>query len=78
MPGSCRLPARFPPGTKYIIESYGPFVRRYVEFPNGRRVRLPTRKAASCTCAGRQKNKISIVPDTSADLAPAFRRRIFA
>jgi hypothetical protein len=78
MPSSYHLPARLPLGTKYVIESYGPFVRRFVEFPNGRKVQLATRKAASCTCAARQK--ISVVPDTSADPVdpPAFRRRIFA
>jgi hypothetical protein len=72
MPSSYHLPARIPVGTKYVVESYGPFVRRYVEFPNGRKVQLDTRKAASCICTA--PKKISIVPETCADQvdAPAF------
>jgi hypothetical protein len=42
-----RLPARFPVGTKYVIEGRGLFVRRYIELPNGRRVQLARRKALS-------------------------------
>jgi len=61
MLGRTRLPARFPIDTKYVLEGRGPFVRRYIEFPNGRRIQLPTRKALSCTCAAGQH--ISIVPD---------------
>ena len=49
-----RLPARFPIGTKYVLDGRGPFVRRYIEFPNGRRVQLATRKALSCTCVASQ------------------------
>jgi len=63
MPISSRLPARFPVGTKYVLECRGLFVRRYIEFPNGRRVQLPTRKAISCTDAASQQ--IGIVPDQS-------------
>jgi hypothetical protein len=59
-----RLPAHFPIGTKYVLEGRGPFVRRYIEFPNGRKIQLATRKASSCSCAARQHN--SIVPDSSA------------
>jgi hypothetical protein len=51
------LPTRFPVGTKYVLEGRGPSVRRYVELPDGRRFRLPTRKALTCTCAD-----TSIVP----------------
>ena len=72
------LKKRFPVGTKYVIESDGAFVRRYVEFPNGRRLRLPVRKALTCTCAERQT---SIVPKVGADTLDddrTFRRRIFA
>jgi hypothetical protein len=61
MLSSSRLPTRFPVGTKYIVEGRGLFVRRYVEFPNGRKVQLATRKALSCTCAELQQ--ISIAPD---------------
>lgn len=34
-----RLPARIPDGTKYVLESEGAIVRRFVEFPSGRKVR---------------------------------------
>jgi hypothetical protein len=61
MPSSSRMPARFPVCTKYVLEGRGQFVRRYIEFPNGRRVQLPTRKAMSCTYAASQQ--IGIVPD---------------
>ena len=61
MRNSARLPMRFPIGSKYVLESRGPFVRRYIEFPNGHRVQLPTRKAVSCECWERQQ--IGIVPD---------------
>ena len=61
MRNSARLPIRFPVGSKYVLESHGPFVRRYIEFPNGHRVQLPTRKAVSCECWERQQ--IGIVPD---------------
>ena len=50
---SPRLPKRFPVGTKYILESYGAFVRRYIEYPSGRRIELETRKALSCGCFDR-------------------------
>lgn len=46
-----RLPARFPTGAKYVVEGYGPLVRRYVEFPDGRKVQLAWRKAQTCSCA---------------------------
>ena len=54
----------FPVGTKYVLERVGCFVRRYIEFPNGRRKQLPTRKAL--TCAG-VKLQTSIVPDHNAE-----------
>jgi len=61
MPNPYRQFARVPAGTKYVIEACGPFVRRSVEFPGGCKVRLPKRKALSCTCAELQK--IGIVPE---------------
>lgn len=61
MPRQPRLPARVPFGTKYVLESRAGFVRRYVEFPDGRRIHLSTRKALSCGCLELQK--LSIVPD---------------
>jgi hypothetical protein len=77
MPGASHRQMRFPVGTKYVLESRGPFVRRYVEFPNGSRIQLPTRKALTCTCAERQT---SIVPEHNADAFDdqALRRRIVA
>ena len=73
MPKLPRLPARVPIGTKYVVEGRGPFVRRYIEFPDGRRVHLATRKALTCTCAELQR--LSIVPDekTAAADAPSLR-----
>jgi hypothetical protein len=68
-----RLPARFPSGPKYVLEGRGPFVRRHIEFPNGRRVQLATRKAASCKCAAEQQ--ISIVPDQRAAVVDAPSQR---
>jgi hypothetical protein len=38
------LPKRLPVGSKYVLESCGPFVRRNVELPNGRKVPLPKRR----------------------------------
>ena len=68
-----RMPTHIPIGTKYVLESRGPFVRRYVEFPNGRKVQLETRIALSCTCAARQQ--ISIVPDESAAVVDSLSPR---
>jgi hypothetical protein len=50
MPNAARLPARFPAGTKYVLEACGPLVRRYVEFPDGRCLHLEPRKALTCCC----------------------------
>ncbi|MFZ2093403.1 MAG: hypothetical protein WB563_12685 [Pseudolabrys sp.] len=58
-----RLPKHLPEGTKYVVESCGPFVRRFVELPNGKTIPLPTRKAQTCGCAER----VSIVPEQTAD-----------
>ena len=69
MPTRPRLPSRFPNGTKYVVEGRRTFVRRYIEFPNGRRIHLATRKALSCTCGVEQK--LSIVPDLSTTVGDA-------
>jgi len=73
-----RLPARFPVGTKYVLEGRGLFVQRYIEFPNGRRVQLARRKAVSCTCAALQQ--ISVIPDEIAAVidAPSLGKRVVA
>jgi hypothetical protein len=60
---SPRLPKRFPVGTKYILESHGAFVRRYIEYPNGRRIELKSRKALSCGCFDS-----SIVPELGGEI----------
>jgi hypothetical protein len=57
------LSKRLPEGTKYVVESAGQFVRRFVELPNGRKIPLSTRKARPCACGER----ISIVPEQAAD-----------
>jgi hypothetical protein len=78
MLGRPHLPARFPIGTKYVLDGRGPFVRRYIEFPNGRRIQLATRKALSCMCVASQQ--IGIVPNQSAAVvdAPSLRPRVLA
>jgi len=42
-----QLPRRLPVGTKYVVESNGQFVRRFVELPNGVKIPLRKRKALS-------------------------------
>lgn len=69
MSNSMRKPTRFPPGTKYVVESRGRFVRRYVELPNGQRIHLANRKALNCECAELQK--ISIAPHDDLVVADA-------
>jgi hypothetical protein len=54
------MPKRLPGGTKYVVESAGQFVRRFVELPNGRKIPLSTRKAQPCA-------RIGIVPEQAAD-----------
>jgi len=72
--GGGSLPTRFPVDTNYVLEGRGPFVRRYVEFLNGRRIPLTTRKAVSCTCLELQQ--IGIVPDeNSAGVYASSRRK---
>jgi hypothetical protein len=62
---SSRLPTRFPEGTKYVLEGRAGVVRRFVEFPDGRRIVLRDRKAVSCVCAELQD--VSIVPAAQAE-----------
>ncbi len=59
---SSGLPRRFPPGTKYVLESRGASVHRFVELPNGRRFPLPSRKAMTCCAA-----EVSLVPRLAID-----------
>ena len=60
MPNSHVRLSRAPVGTKYVLEACGPVVRRYVEFPDGRRVTLAKRKAAHCGCI--EHSNVSIIP----------------
>jgi hypothetical protein len=40
---AARLPSRFPVGTRFVIEGRGGRISlRYLEFPDGRQVELPT------------------------------------
>ena len=53
---------RLKAGTKYVLVSCGPMVLRHIELPDGRKIKLPIRKAADCTCLERrtavaEKNK---------------------
>jgi len=73
MPRPARLPAHFPVGTKYVLEARGRLVRRHVELPNGRRIRLEPRRASAGVCAKWQQ--IGIVPDPSAIAAPSKPQR---
>jgi len=67
----------FPVGTKYVLEGRGLFVRRYIEFPNGRRVQLTTRKALTCTpCTRAAWQQIGITPDVVD--ATSLRPRVVA
>lgn len=70
-----KLPKRLPMGTSYVVESWGSMVRRYVVLPDGRRIDLPPRKAATCTCAD---EALSIAPHgrTLADLPPLDRQAL--
>jgi hypothetical protein len=55
---SSRLPTRFPVGTRYVIEGRGGRIQlRYLEFPDGRQIELPSaggkRTTASSVAQGR-------------------------
>jgi hypothetical protein len=73
MRSTSRLPARFPDGAKYVLESDGGMVRRYVELPDGRRVNLARRKAVTCFRSDLQD--VSIVPAVA---PPPIRKRVGA
>jgi hypothetical protein len=62
---------RFPVGSKYVVEGYGSFVRRYVELPNGCKIILATREASVCSCAVTQE--ASIVPTSSGNVQTFLR-----
>ena len=71
MRSTSRLPSRFPDGAKYVLESEGGMVRRFVEFPDGRQVMLARRKAAVCLCP--DARDVSIVP-AEVEPRPARKR----
>lgn len=53
-----RLPARFPVGTKFFIEGCaGGEVSRFIEFPDGTKLRLPKRPSASAPAGRRTRIK---------------------
>jgi hypothetical protein len=68
-----RLPKRLPVRTKYVVESAGSFVRRFIELPSGEKILLPARKALMCKCAER----VSLVPEqgTAAELKVPAKSR---
>jgi hypothetical protein len=68
-----RLPARFPAGTKYVLEARGPWVDRFIEYPDGRRMELNPRKAATCDCAEQ-----TLVPTVNLATRPKRRRVVEA
>jgi len=70
-----RLPSRFPVGTKYVVEAHGSYVKRYVEFPNGRRIKLGSRKAKGSSSL---EPVVSLVPDQTGADQQILPRRIFA
>lgn len=70
MPKTSRLPTRYPEGTKYVLENVGGTIRRFVEFPDGRKIVLRPRKAVAC-CS----DEISLVPIVAQAEAKKTRRR---
>ena len=69
---TARLPKRLPRGTKYVVESAGAFVRRFLELPNGQRIALSKRKALICKCT----ETVSIVPDQAPEASPVNGPRV--
>jgi hypothetical protein len=78
MLSSTDLQMCFPLGTKYVVEGRGRFVRRYVEFPNGCRIELATRKALTCKCLTRQREDIFLDHGANRIDRPVVRKRIHA
>jgi len=71
------LPKQFPVGTKYVVEAHGEFVTRYVEYPDGRQIRLSKRKRRHYYSV---EPVVGLVPDQAESVTdqPVFGRRIFA
>jgi hypothetical protein len=54
-----RLPARFPVGTKFVIEGRpGGDLSRFIEFPDGTKLRLPKRPAPQKSAAAGRRARI--------------------
>jgi hypothetical protein len=55
-----RLPSRIPAGTRYVIEGRGGLIHlRYLEFPDGRQINLPSdlaKRTAAHRAARRARN----------------------
>ena len=66
-----RLPSRFPVGTRYVIEGRGGHVHlRYLEFPDGRQIKLATdrvtqRESRNPLTAGPRRKAASKAPARS-------------
>jgi hypothetical protein len=67
---------RFPDGSKYVLKGRGPFVRRYIEFPNGRTLQLATRKALSCPCWAWQQISIVLAQSAASVDAPSMSKKL--
>jgi hypothetical protein len=58
-----RLPSRFPVGTKFVIEgrqaedSEVQIFKRFLEFPDGTHVRLPSRQAKRTAVAEKRRHR---------------------
>jgi hypothetical protein len=53
-----RLPSRFPVGTRFVIEGRGGLIHlRYLEFPDGRQVVLPTDAGSRTRSRQRRKRR---------------------
>jgi hypothetical protein len=52
-----KLPSRFPEGTKFVIEGRAGDFSRFIEFPDGTKLRLPKRPAPTASRARARKAK---------------------
>ena len=65
-----RLPSRFPVGTRYVIEGRGGHVHlRYLEFPDGRQIKLP----ADCVTQREPRSPHTTGPRLKAATKPASK-----
>jgi len=53
-----RLPSRFPVGTRFVIEGQGGRIHlQYLEFPDGRQIRLPAELAGQAVSRARLRSR---------------------